>query len=312
MTILLIAALWASSQTSASFEPARIELGVIRAGTILEPTCVFRNPTAEPLLVEAIRPGCGCLRVTGLPKELPPNSTHTLRLRLNTLTPAPGPHTWRVTVRVCPIGAEARDEVVTLHGTIVREVTIEPTALDLTLPDGEASETVVGLRDTRSKPLRVVAVRSSLTGLTHEQRGNALHLKIPASPMTGMRSEVVQIDTDDPTYPTFEIPLTIRPRSPQRLNITPAEPTIRLPQGAPAASILLQVRNPNEGSLEITDVSASIPNVAIRWSPGLTPSPAIRVTLPRKSVPPEGWFDLTITAGSPSVVQSLRIMVRTE
>src|SRR5262245_12700627 len=118
------------------FAETRADAGEARTGIPLCHRFDFVNDGPEPVEITDIRAGCGCLVPRWEKRKYRAGERGTVVMEVNTLTPAPGPHTWQFQVRY-RCGEAVREIPLKLSARLVAEISVRPAALTV-IADGAA------------------------------------------------------------------------------------------------------------------------------------------------------------------------------
>jgi hypothetical protein len=270
--------------TVLSFSMGRAELrfiqptanvGDVRSGMALRHTFKFVNDGPESVEITGTQGSCGCLSPTIAKRSLKPGEEGELVLDVNTLSPAAGPHTWRL--KVAYQAADKPHEItLVLNAKVIREITVEPTAVTLFAEKGLGTEIVVS--DIRKTPLRVKEVRPSSGALKagiyeafRNRQGQATHkitLTVAAELAEGRYDESIEIITDDAAYPSLKVPVTVVKRSQQRYSATPREVTLTAASMQPIPSRIVLLRDSENQEVAVEKVVIDHPAITCRWAQG--------------------------------------------
>ena len=217
---LLVTALW---PTAAPVQliclAAEAEVGTVKSGQPLTHTftVVNRGPGAVEMI--GTLTSCGCVAPLVGERVLAPGQETTVRVEINTLVQAVGPQSWTVTLHSRPVAQAEADDALTLtvRGSVVAEVRIEPTTLILAA-DAPVPATLT-LTDIRPQPLRLLAVRTTLPSLRadldeakQDGAGKAVRtvrLTVRPDCPPGRHEAIVSLHTDDPAYADLRVPVTV-------------------------------------------------------------------------------------------------------
>jgi hypothetical protein len=302
-------------------EPAA-EVGEVRSGAPLAHRFAFVNDGPTPVVVTEVRAGCGCLTPrlepagTTLPHAYLPGERGALLLEVNTLGQPPGPNTWHLSV-CYRIGDEDRQADLRLSGRVVTEVAVQPAALTL-FADAAVTHEIV-LTDLRPRPLAVTAVRGSaaqvsgrVTGQSQDAAGHWLckiGLEVAADYPEGRHDEVLDIITDDPTYPDLRVPLTIVKRGRKRLSAAPNPVALPAGPGQQAPAQLVLVRDRDGQPVVVDRVDADDPAVSCRWSEGPNTPAAVKVRVDPTRLADGPWHSALHIHISKPVAETLTVPV---
>ncbi len=210
------------------FTQTTFEVGEVRTGVVLTPRFAFSNVGTAPVEITEVRPGCGCLKPRLTRRTLAPGETGQIDLEVDTRRESAGPHVWQLGVR-WQRGTAVEETTLRVVGHVVTEVTVQPATV--TLLADEPGDTAVVVTDLRPTPLSVRAVTTTsprLQALAGPPRQSPLKhrtwnikLEVDAACPPGRHDEVLTVHTDDPGYPTLEVPVTVVKRAPGRVQVQP-------------------------------------------------------------------------------------------
>ncbi len=238
-TILLfsLAAMFPGQSEQRLVDAPVVDRGGVKAGKPLSQTFRLHNRTTLPLTIDEVAVGCGCLKPRVSRMAIPAGESAELVIDVNTLSQASGPNSWKTVVRYH--GDKPGEQELRINATIVREITIEPVALALTLTK-EASHTIT-VTDSRYKPLRVASATCSSKHVkvdlpdarsgANGARIQEIEVKILESFPVGESSETLIIKTDDDEYKHLQVPILVTKKSPDLAIASPAELDLRLAKG---------------------------------------------------------------------------------
>lgn len=266
--------------------------GDVKAGPPLVHTFDLAHRGAGgKLTITKVEAGCGCVR-RGLSAEaLQPGETAKLAVEINTLTQPDGPNRWQVAVGYqldAPGGPQTGELVLTLTANLSREVVVSPPQVAFSTAAG-AMHTLT-ITDTRPMPLLTVirAVASSphlIVVPTYPALGadgvrrQAVTITLLADAPVGDREETVVLQTGDPAYPEFRVPVRVRKRAAGGVVASPEAVAVRLAAGTPEVSALVQLRSPDGAPIRVLGVISDSPEVTARWPDAAAPVTAVRVTV---------------------------------
>jgi hypothetical protein len=250
-------------------------VGDVRSGMALRHTFKFVNDGLETVEITGTQGSCGCLSPTIVKRSLKPGEEGELVLDVNTLSPAAGPHNWRLKLAY-KAGDKLHEITLVLNAKVIREVTVEPTAVTVFAEKGLGTEIVVS--DIRKTPLVVKEVRPSSgalkAGISEPQRnrqGQVTHkitLTVAAELPEGRYDESIEIITDDAAYPSLKVPVTVVKRSQQRYTATPREVALSAPSMQPIPSRIVLLRDSQNQQVPVEKVVVDHPAITCRWAQG--------------------------------------------
>lgn len=266
--------------------------GEVKAGPPLAQAFdLVHRGAAGTLAITRVEAGCGCVR-RGLSAEtLQPGQSALLAVEINTLTQPDGPNRWQVAVGYrhdVPGAAPQSGEVLlTLTATLSREVVISPPQVALSTAGAAAHDLVV--TDRRPTPLTILRAASSSPHLTATVaapavgadgvRRQTVALALSADAPAGEREETVVLQTGDPAYPEFRVPVRVVKRAAGGVRVAPETVAVRLAPGTPEVSALVQLRSADGSNVRVLDARADAPEVTARWPDAAAPVTAVRVTV---------------------------------
>jgi hypothetical protein len=264
-------------------EPS-VAKGNIKGGPPLVQTFELTNRSSETLTITKVEAGCGCVKRTLSAMSLKPSEAVRLTVEINTLTQSDGPNRWQAVVSYAT-GQEKGELILTVTANLSREVTVTPPQLGISTT-GETTQ-VLTVTDRRRKALSVVKAVGSMPHLTaqldapkleadgtHSQK---ITLKLSADAPVGQRDEVLVMQTDDPAYPEFRVPVRILKKAPGAMAVAPEEISVRL--GTEEVSTLVQLRAPDGKNIRIESAASDSPSVTVKYSSTAGPVATVRVTV---------------------------------
>jgi Protein of unknown function (DUF1573) len=289
LTLALLPADTASSTPLYAAETVA-DVGDARAGIPLTHTFQITNRGSIPLTITDVAAvGCACIQPRINVQLLPPGRSAEVRVEVNTLAQPAGPNSWKVAVRY---RAEAKgtgpiegEQLLELKAHIVREVSVEPATLSLIVA-GPLQHGIT-VTDRRAKPLTVTHVRCSSPHIaaevlppTRDENGRRVQhitLKIADTCPLGRLADVVCLDTDDPDYKEFRIPVQVTKRSAASVTVVPEQAVLRLATGQTSASMLLRLRDGQDRRVTVERIEADDPAIRTKWAPGPGEMATLRV-----------------------------------
>jgi hypothetical protein len=285
---LVIGAACSPARADLRFPESAANAGVVYAGAPLTHAFPFENQGAETVVIIEARASCGCLKPRLAQKTYRPGEKGTVLLEVNTLSQAPGPHTWTVTLNY-QTGNVLREMPLQLNARLVTEVTVQPAALVI-FADKLAQHELI-LTDTRPEPLEVLEARASsgklLTRIgepTRDTKGHThrdIHLALAEDYPDGRHEEILAIYTNDSRYSEIRVPVTILKHALQRLAATPSQVELVAAEGQPFPSRIVLIRD-NEGQkVHIDRILTDDPAITCQWAPGPGAMATLRVRVNR-------------------------------
>jgi hypothetical protein len=276
--------------------------GDIKGGPPLAHTFELTNRGSGTLNITQVIPSCGCIRRTLSQATLKPGETAKLTLEINTLTQPDGANRWPVTIGYSYAGAApalARNGEIMLAITakITRQVTVTPPQLAFSTTAG--AEQLLTVADRRGKPLRIVKATTTSPHLSAEIaaprlvagiQSQAIALKLAAAAPPGHRDEMLILQTDDPEYPEFRVPVRVLKKAAGAVQAHPDAIAVRFAAGQKDVSTLLQLRSPDGKKVRIAAAEADSPALAVKFAAGSASAATVRIATSGKAIPAGSGF----------------------
>jgi hypothetical protein len=287
--------------------------GEVRGGPPLTHTFeLAHRGAAGTLTITKVESGCGCLRRDLQRTALQPGETAALTIEVNTLTQPDGPNRWQVVVgyKLESPGAQPQvgELLLQITATLSREVSVVPAQVAFSTT-GEASK-VLTLTDTRGKPLTVLrAVASSphlkvdiapRQGESGKPTTQQLTIKLAPDAPSGQRDEAVVIQTDDPAYPEFRVPVRVEKRASGAVVATPESVAVRFAAGQSEVSTLVRLRAADGKPITVGSAESDHPAVLVKWSSDTGPVAAVRVTVTESAAAQAGSCKIRVRLTQPT------------
>jgi hypothetical protein len=263
--------------------------------------------SAGVLTVTKIEGGCGCFRQTLTSHVLSPGEHARLTLEVNTLTQPAGVNRWPIVVgyklEIPGQAVQTGQLPLQIQATLTHEITITPAQLGFSTAD--AASQVVMLKDTRSKPLRIVKTTTSTAHLTAEVSPAAdghsqmVTVKLATTAPIGHRDETVVLFTDDPVYPEFRIPVRILKRPATGIIPTPDSVHLRFPPGQSEISTLVQFRSSDGKPIAISSAESDHPEIVVKASSSSAAVVVVRITVPESAARQPGTCQVKVKFSEP-------------
>jgi hypothetical protein len=277
------------------FAADQVEIGKVKRGAPLAHEFTFTNEGPENVAITEVRVSCGCLRPRLEQRTYRPGEGGTLRIEVNTLTQAAGPHAWRADIRYRK-GSEECDTAVVLSGTVVAEITVEPPELVIFAEHAISHE--LRVTDQRPKPLTLTkmettspAIKAQLTGESRDTQGRAtrtIRLDVAENFPEGRFQETLHIKTDDPLYRDLQVPVTVVKRSQQRVTAMPASVELMVPRGQAIPSRIVRLSAKDAKAVEIDRIIPSDSSIRCTWARGPGTQATLRIAIDRTQVQADG------------------------
>lgn len=250
--------------------------GDIKAGPPLSHAFTLSNRTQDTLTITKVEAGCGCVHRSLSANVLKPGETATLTLDVNTLTQPDGPNRWQAVVSYTANGTPG-ELAVSMTATLSREVTISPPQLAFSTT-GEATQQLT-VADRRAKPLSIVKVSSTSPHLTAAAVNGIIQVKLSADAPAGQRDDLIVLQTNDPVYSEFRIPVRINKKSPGQVAASPEEVNVKLATGQDEVSALVQLRAPDGKSVRIDSAASDFSAATVKFSTAAGPVATLRISI---------------------------------
>ena len=291
-TLLLLALMAAPGQDAPLHaDPLVADRGPTRGGPQMTQRFTLSNRGSMPVAITEVRPSCGCLNPVLSSRALKPGEAATLDITVGTISQPDGPNLWSVKM-MYRAGAANLPLEVQLKANLVREVKLEPSAVQLLGRPGLAHEIV--LTDRRDKPFEVIAVRTSSpriaadAGAWQREGGHwvrKVRVQLTADGADGAAKEMVMIYSSDPDYRELAVPVTAVRHDRQHYLVTPAEVRLDMKPGQPTASVLLLIREHDGRPVEIETADCDDPALTCRFAEGAYPTATVRVGVMKDALP---------------------------
>lgn len=271
--------------------------GDIKAGPVLAHAFELTNRTADTLAITKVEVGCGCVKRTLSATVLKPGESATLTLDVNTLTQPDGANRWQAIVSYTANGA-AGELAVSITATLSREVTITPPQLGFSTT-GEATQ-LLTIADRRTTPLAIVKATSTSPHLMAAVGNGIIQVKLSADTPAGQRDEVIVLQTNDPVYSEFRIPVRINKKSPGQVVASPEEIAVRLNAGQEEVSTLIQLRAPEGKTIRIDSATSDFAAVGAKFSSAAGPVATVRISVGGIAAMQPGSCKVTVKLAEPA------------
>lgn len=258
--------------------------GEVRGGPPLVHSFELTNRSAHVIRITRVEASCGCVKRTLTAESLKPGQTATLSVEVNTLTQPDGANQWRTIVSYTSEDpAQTTGELVLgVSANLIREVTVTPAqlAFSTTTDAGQTLKIV----DRRGKPLSIVKATSTSPQLTATigapAGGNqTIQVKLSSDAPAGQREEMLILQSDDPAYPEFRVPVRVNKRAPGQVTAAPEEVNVKLGPGQEEVSALIQLRAPDGKTIRIESAESDFSAAGVKHSSQAGPVATVRITV---------------------------------
>jgi hypothetical protein len=300
--LLLVGAV---SRADLEFHETTVDAGEVRAGAPLSHRFTFVNQGPDVVEITGVESSCGCLTPQLDQRILPPGAHGSISLEVNTLSPAPGPHTWQVKLS-CRVVSDVVDTThhsllttyeLRLAAWLIREIVVEPASI--TVFADSPLQIEIRLTDLRSEPLHILelhttspALQARLAGEEHDATGHLVRkvqLTVGADLTGGRHEEILSLFTNDAAYPEIKIPVTVVKRSKQRLSATPSRIELTLRPGAGPPARIVLIRDQENQQVEVETATADNPAITCRWAKGPGAMTTLRVQVDPAQILDPTW-----------------------
>ncbi|CAN5329459.1 DUF1573 domain-containing protein [soil metagenome] len=274
-----------------------IDVGTIYAGAPLERELTIANThTTKSMTVVGFEASCGCTQHRFKDMTVKPGARTTLAIGVNTLAHSVGQWAWAATVRVRLDGEAETTIPIRMTGTLVREVTVIPLSLSLST-EGAAIGKEIAIVDTRKKPLAItgMSATSKLIDVKSTTDGG-LRVSVSETLPFGDYNETVVITTNDPLYPSFQIPVKVIKRKPTAVQFTPE--SVDLSREEP--SLLVQFRHRDGKLLTIATCECDDKSLSLKWSKESGVAATLRVRLDAEGEFKAGQAEVRVKFNDPA------------
>jgi Protein of unknown function (DUF1573) len=268
-----------------------VPLGDVRSGTTVTHRFPLVNRSNVDLVITDVRTDCGCTVAKLEKRRLKPGEETSLGILVSTLTQAAGPQSWptRVTFRC---GDDSGERTLTLTGTIVPTVSVEPAGLGIYTESSVRRE--VTLLDRRREPLAISVVYTTspkLRAVQSEPRRDGeghtiytIQLDVAADFPEGRHDETLFIYTTDPDFRELKVPVKVVKKQRLTVSATPDCVTATAAQGQPLPSCLVRLRGPDDEAIQIERIETDHPALHCTWAMGPYNMATIKISFDRAKI----------------------------
>jgi len=265
--------------------------GTVRSAAPVIHHFTFVNQGPETVQITGVQGSCGCLKPQIAKSSYQAGEQGTLDLEINTLSQAPGPHSWSVRLSY-QTGSQPHEVQLQFHARLITEVMVQPATLVVYAEKAAGHEVIV--TDLRKRPLTVTDVRGSSAGLkpqvaerSRDRKGHTIYrirLEVAEDYPEGRHDETLHIYSDDAVYADMKVPLTIIKRSPQHLSAAPDHVTLEAHDGQPLPARLVLLRDDSDRGIEIDQVMVDDPAITCTWARGPGNMVTLKVRVDRAQI----------------------------
>ncbi len=258
------------------------DFGSVIQGTQVGYNFILKNSGNAPLSIRRVHPACGCTAATPASTTILPGEQTTLGVIFDTN----GFQGYKVkTVRVYTNDPAQSSTILTIQGTVKRDVDIDPPRLYFgSVNKGREQSRVVTVSLEKGSAIKVgeITSRSEQLDISVVDSGDGLSKKITAklksSVPAGIFRTFVVVKTTSTKNPVINIPVFARVQG--DLKLEPADVSFGLLEGPLAEPAVRRVKLINQGSQKINVLSVTSDN------------PGLKVDFQAN---PDASFDLVVT-----------------
>ena len=211
ISLLWIATAMAAPQTA--IDQPTFDFGSIYQGKQVGHVFTIRNKGDAPLTIKSVRPSCGCTAASITTSVIPPGKTGGIKASFTSTNFAGAIHK---TVAVDTDDPKLPTFILTLRGTVVEEIQINPKQLNLgQIKVNETTRSTLVIMNKGRKPLQLTSVKSSLVQIIAKadrsllKPGESSKIIVSISPRSGDRllSGYLSIMTDNLSKAEIQVPV---------------------------------------------------------------------------------------------------------
>ena len=249
------------------FDTPSYNFGRLQAGAPVRHDFWFHNPGTEPLVIENVKPGCGCTTAGSWDREILPGETGRIPISLSTQK-----FSGKVskTINIQTNAKEAKTMILRIEGEVWQPVQLAPTsAVFGTLTGDLASKPMtkeLTLTNNMDTPLEIKSVnspnpvfRAEITPIEPGKKFKVIVTALPPIP-SGSVTAQIKVATNLPQMPEVVVPASAYMPAPvqlrpQRLPLPPASPN--------AYERQVQIKNNTGKAITISDLKCTDPSVTV-------------------------------------------------
>jgi hypothetical protein len=291
--LILVAIAMAVGQTAPlTCDQAVVDRGQVRGGPVLTLRFTLANRGTAAVNILEARVSCGCLTPQLSARMLQPGESAALDLEIGTISQPEGPNLWSVRLLAQMEGGPPTPLALQVKANLVREVSLEPSAIRLFGGAGLSHE--ITLIDRRAKPFEITAVRCSSKRIVAQdetwqrsEQGWIRKIRVGLAPdgPAGKFEDAVHIFGNDPDYRELRVAVTGERRDKQRYLVTPGEVQLEFKPGKPTPSFLVLIRDHEGQPIEIEKVETDDPALSVRFAGGANTTAAVRISVNKGQTP---------------------------
>jgi hypothetical protein len=150
------------------------------------------------------------------------------------------------------------------------DVTVTPSHVLIYTNGGRALQQTVTVRDARPRRLKIEELEASskrikpmLRPAKDDPAVQQVVLNIAADYPVGQTEEVIAVTTNDPEYPSFEIPVLVIRSA--RVRCLPDKLSIRASETAPVVERTLILSDREKQPIQVASATCEVPGVRLEW-----------------------------------------------
>lgn len=266
--------------------------GLLLAGKPFKHSFALNNQGKEAVHILEALPSCGCLRPTLSKTILNPGEAITLPIEIHTLTKPQGAHRFSISIRYKEAG-EIKELALEVKALIQVEVEVSPAASAI-FTDRAITQPFC-VKDTRAKPMRIVAAVSSNAQITfqihpptlNEKKESVQTIMVLISELLtpGKHDLWIHLVSDDVSYGEMKIPLTIVKRDGKLASAAPSRLYLEGSVGVPFGAKMVRINKAGAEPVKVDKVECSHPALKCTWAQGPGDDATIRLLLDEKKLP---------------------------
>ncbi len=265
--------------------------GSLLAGKPFKHSFVLSNKGKETVQILEALPSCGCLRPKLSQTIITPGEEIALPIEIHTLTKPRGAHRFNIGVRYKEAG-EIKELALEVKALIEVEVEVTPAASAI-FTDRAITHTFC-VKDTRAKPMRIVAAESSNPQVAfkihppmpneNKESVQTITVGIPDMLAPGKHDLWIHLVSDDASYAEMKIPMTIVKRDGKLASAAPSRLYLEGSVGIPFGAKMVRINKAGTEPVRVEKVECSHPAFKCTWAQGPGDDATIRLLLDEKKL----------------------------
>ena len=212
----LLLIIWVTAAAAApemAVDQPAFDFGAIYQGKKVEHIFTLRNSGDSPLIIKSVRPSCGCTAVSITTSVISPGKTSGIKSSFDSTNFTGVVHK---TIEVTTNDFRSPTSTLTLQGTVIEEIQINPKQLSLgKVKVNETTRASLVVTNKGNKPLKLTSFRSPLPQIVAVadkkllNPGESANISITIRLGSGDRllSGYLAISTDSPDKPEILVPV---------------------------------------------------------------------------------------------------------